>query len=142
MEKGYEKLKERPRQARLDAATRKGLLQRIKPPAGPPLSIHVHRVTSATPGKDLVITATVDGSPKLEWIRLRYRHLTQFEDYQSVKMDWDPKLKRFAAAIPGDFIVRQWDVMYFVEAVDQQGHGRKVPDSEEGMPYVIVRVKR
>jgi hypothetical protein len=142
LEDGYEKLKELPRQTRLDAAKRDRLRQRIKPPTGPPLSIHVERATSATPGQDLVITAAVDGSPHLEWIRLRYRHLTQFEDYQSVEMAWDPQLQRFAAAIPGDFIVPQWDVMYFVEAVDQQGHGRKVPDLEEEMPYVIVPVKR
>ncbi len=96
----------------------------------------------ATPGQDLVITATVDGSPQLEWIRLRYRHLTQFEDYKSVEMAWDPQLKRFAAAIPGDFIVPEWDVMYFVEAVDRRGRGRKAPDLEEQMPYLIVPVKR
>ncbi|MHC4399198.1 MAG: hypothetical protein ACYTG0_05940 [Planctomycetota bacterium] len=142
LEDGYEKLKELPRRTRLDDATRNRLLERIKPPAGPPLSIHIERATSATPGQDLVITAVVDGSPKLEWIRLRYRHLTQFEDYQSLEMVWDPQLKRFAAAIPGDFIVPQWNVMYFVEALDQEGHGRKVPDLEEGMPYVVVPVKR
>ena len=148
LEDGYEKLKELPRQARLDTATRNSLLQRIKPlgadhsPAGPPLSIRVERARSATPGQDLVITVAIDGSPQLEWIRLRYRHLTQFEDYQSVEMAWDPQLKKFAASIPGNFIVPQWDVMYSVEAVDQQGHGRKVPDLEEEMPYVIVPVKR
>jgi hypothetical protein len=142
LEDGYEKLKELPRQTRLDAAKRKDLRQRIRPPAGPPLSIHVERATSATPGQDLVITVAVDGSPQLEWIRLRYRSLTQFEDYHSVEMTWDAERKRFTAAIPGDFIVPQWDVMYFVEAVDQRGHGRKVPDLETEMPYVIVPVKR
>jgi hypothetical protein len=142
LEDGYKKLKELPRQTRLDAATRKDLLQRMKPPAGSPLSIHLERATSATPGQDLVITAAVDDSPQLDWIRLRYRHLTQFEDFQSVEMAWDPQLKRFRAAIPGDFIVPQWDVMYFVEAVDQQGRGRKAPDLEKEMPYVIVPVKR
>ena len=142
LQEGYEKLKKLPRQTQLDAATRNRLLQRIKPSAGKPLSIQVERATSATPGQDLVIAAAVGSSPQLEWIRLRYRHLTQFEDYQSVEMAWDPQRKRFAAAIPGDFIAPQWDVMYFVEAVDQQGHGRRVPDLEEGMPYVIVPVKR
>ncbi len=47
-----------------------------------------------------------------------------------------------AAAIPADFIVPEWDVMYFVEALDQKGHGRKAPDLEEEMPYVVVPVKR
>ena len=66
-------------------------------PTGPPPSIDVERATSAMPGQDLVITATVDGSPQLEWIRLRYRHLTQFEDYQSVEMAWDAKQAKFCS---------------------------------------------
>jgi hypothetical protein len=57
-------------------------------------------------------------------------------------MAWDSRRKGFVATIPGDFIVPQWDMMYFVEAVDQQGHGWKVPDFEKEMPYVIVPVKR
>ena len=59
-----------------------------------------------------------------------------------MEMAWDPQLKRHAATIPGGFIVPQWDLMYFVEAVDQQGHGCKVPNLKEEMPYVIVAVKR
>ena len=142
LEDGYEKLKQLPRQTQLDTATRNDLLRRIKPPEGPPPAIDVERATSAMPGQDLVIHATVDRAPQLESIRLRYRHLTQFEDYQSVEMAWDAKRKSFAAAIPGDFIVPHWDLMYFVEAVDQQGQGAKVPDLKEEMPYVIVPVKR
>ena len=142
LEDGYEKLSKLPRRTRLDTTKRDRLLQRIKSPVRPPSPIQVERATSATPGQDLVISAAVDGSPQLQWIRLRYRHLTQFEDYQSVEMAWDPGRKGFVAAIPGNFIVPQWDMMYFVEAVDQQGHGWKVPSFEEETPYVIVPVKR
>jgi hypothetical protein len=142
LEDGYQELAALPRQARLDVAARKRLLAQVKPPSGPALSIHVERAAAATPGRDLVVTATADGAPKLQWIRLRYRHLTQFEDYRSAEMVWDAQLKKFAAAIPGDFIIPKWDVMYFVEAVDQNGHGRKVPDLDDEMPYVIVPVNR
>ena len=142
LEAGYAKLTELPRQRRLDAAARGRLLQRFEPPTGPPPSVRVRRIASATPGRDLVVTAAVEGSPSLEWIRLRYRHLTQFEDYRSVEMVWNPQRREYAATIPGAFIVPEWDVMYFVECVDGEGRGRKVPDLEEEMPYVIVRVKR
>lgn len=142
LEEGYEALRELPCKARLDAATRNRLLQRIRPPAAPPLSIRLATAAPATPGEDKVVTAMVEGSPELEWIRLRYRHLTQFEDYRSVDMAWDPELEAYRAAIPGDFIVPRWDVMYFVEAVDEHGRGSKAPDLEEEMPYVIVPVKR
>ena len=78
----------------------------------------------------------------MESLRLRYRHLTQFEDYQSLPMVWDTPGDRFTATIPGDFIEAQWDLMYFLEAVDQQGRGWKLPDFETETPYVIVTVER
>jgi hypothetical protein len=57
-------------------------------------------------------------------------------------MTVDPKSGLYAAAIPGAFIDRQWDVMYFVEIVDRQGHGRLYPDLEVETPYVVVSVRR
>ena len=47
-----------------------------------------------------------------------------------------------AESNPGDSIVPKWDLMYFVEAVDQQGQGWKVLDWEKEIPYVIVTVER
>ena len=89
-----------------------------------------------------MVTAKVNGASQLKSIRLRYRHLTQFEDYQSMPMVWDHQRDRFTAAIPGDFIVPNWDLMYFIEAADQQGRGWKVPDFEKEIPYVTVTVER
>jgi hypothetical protein len=75
-------------------------------------------------------------------LRLRYRHLTQYEDYESVDMVQDPKTGLFTAVIPGRFITGAWDLIYFIEAIGRNGSGRNYPDLEAGDPYVIVNVER
>jgi hypothetical protein len=57
-------------------------------------------------------------------------------------MGFDPKTGLWSGTIPGDFITPQWDLMYYVEVMDDQGNGRKYPDLEVEMPYVIVPVER
>jgi len=141
LEAGLAALRKLPSQATLDADTRKRMLERIASPARAPFSISIDRPHSAKPSQDLTITATAESDAKLEWIRLRYRHLTQFEDYESVDMTFNPKTGKYAATIPGRFIVPEWNVMYFVEAVDKNGHGCMIPDMEQQMPYVIVPVE-
>ena len=91
---------------------------------------------------NVTIAATVESRFALKWIRLRYRHMTQFEDYQSVDMTLNPDTGIFVAAIPGSFIIPEWSLMYYVEALPKTGDGRMAPDMEEEMPYVIVPVKR
>lgn len=98
--------------------------------------------SAAEPGRDLQITAKVIASEDVKWIRLRYRHVTQYEDYQTAEMALDAKSGLYKAAIPAAFIDPKWDLMYFVEAVGKNGAGRMYPDLEREMPYVIVAVKR
>ena len=96
----------------------------------------------AEPGRDLTITARATVPAEVKWIRLRYRHLTQYEDYRTAEMIWDAKTGSYSAAIPAAFIDPKWDLMYFVEVVGKDGAGRMYPDLEREMPYVIVAVKR
>jgi hypothetical protein len=78
----------------------------------------------------------------LKWIRLRYRHLNQHEDYETAEMTPDAKTGRYAAHIPGNFITLQWDLMYYVEVVDTHGNGRIYPDLDVATPYLVVGVNR
>ena len=75
-------------------------------------------------------------------MKLRYRHLSQYEDYQTAEMTLDAKTGLYSGAIPAAYIDQKWDVMYFVEVVGRNGAGRMYPDLEREMPYVIVPVKR
>ena len=107
-----------------------------------PPEVDVDRVSSVSPGQAVKVTAEVSDSSGVKWVRLRYRHLTQMEDYRSVEMKLEAASGRYQAEIPGDFVVPEWDLMYFVEAIDQKGNGRMYPDMETEMPYVILELER
>jgi hypothetical protein len=96
----------------------------------------------AAPGQDFVVRARVAAPAGIKWIRLRYRHVNQKEDYQSVDMTLDSRTSPYIGSIPASFIDPQWDLMYFVEIVDRQGNGRMYPDLETETPYIMLAVKR
>ena len=35
-----------------------------------------------------------------------------------------------------------WDLMYFIEAMDQKGNGRMHPDFNYAAPYIFVKLQR
>jgi len=107
-----------------------------------PPQVDIVRVQAPKPGKSMDVKAKVLDPSGVKWVRLRYRHVTQFEDYQSAQMQYDPQTGLWSATIPGEFVVPQWDLMYFIEAVDTQGNGRMFPDMDVEMPYVIVKLDR
>ena len=107
-----------------------------------PPEVRLERPATAKPGQALRVAARVTDPSGMPSVRLRYRHLTQFEDYRTLQMTRDQNSGLYEANIPGDFIVPQWDLMYFIEAVDGQGNGRIYPDLETETPYVIVPVGR
>jgi hypothetical protein len=46
------------------------------------------------------------------------------------------------SVIPAEHIVPTWDLMYFIEAMDNRGHGRIHPDLNKEAPYVVVSLLR
>jgi hypothetical protein len=108
-----------------------------KPPA-----VSLPAPGKARPGQALTITARAQDPSGIKSLRLRYRHLTQFEDYLTADMTRDARTGAYTAQIPGDFITTKQDVMYFVETIDKAGNGRNYPDLEIEAPYVIVPVDR
>ena len=88
----------------------------------------------------MTITARVLGPAGK--LRLRYRHLTQFEDYLTAEMTNTAKPGVLQATIPGDFIQPKWDLIYYVEFIDGAGNGRIYPDLDKETPYRVVTVKR
>ncbi len=104
--------------------------------------VQIETPQQAMPGRDFQVTARVTGASGIQSVRLRYRRLTQFEDYRSVEMTRRRNGGTCQARIPGDFIVPQWDLIYFIEAIDKHGNGRIYPDLEVEAPYVVVSVRR
>jgi hypothetical protein len=96
----------------------------------------------AEQGRPLTIRARVHAPKGMLSIRLRYRHVTQFEDYQNADMVLDKGSGEYRGTVPAAFIDPKWNLMYFVEVIGGDHAGRMYPDLEEEQPYVIVNVKR
>ena len=107
----------------------------------PPRVEHT-RVATAKPGAPLRIVVQVTDPSGVASVRLRYRHLTQYENYVSLEMTPTGADGEFAATVPGEFLVPQWDFMYFIEATGQAGNGTIWPDLSREQPYVIVALDR
>ncbi|UCD49292.1 MAG: hypothetical protein JSW27_17385 [Phycisphaerales bacterium] len=106
-----------------------------------PPQVALGRPEQASPGKGLEVTADVWDPSGIKSVRLRYRHMTQFEDYQTEEMLRNPDTGLWSAVIPESFVDPKWDLMYFVEAIDKVGNGKMYPDMETEIPYVIVGVE-
>jgi hypothetical protein len=99
-------------------------------------------VASAPAGQPLRIAATVTDPSGVRSVRLRYRHVTQFEDYETLEMTPTGRPGEYVATVPGEAIAPAWDFMYFIESIDGAGNGAMWPDFLREAPYVIVRVRR
>ncbi len=103
--------------------------------------ITAQRPTRAQPGQPLVVTAKVFSAEGIASVKLRYRHLTQYEDYATLEMTRADS-GDYVATVPGEFLKPEWDFMYFIEATDRAGHGTQWPDLAKEQPYVIVPLER
>ncbi|HSV14872.1 MAG TPA: hypothetical protein VLI90_11470, partial [Tepidisphaeraceae bacterium] len=112
-------------------------------PAPPPETIVVIHAppTSASPGKPLTITADVHGPAGIKWVRLRYRPVNQYLDYDTLPMS-SSGIDHYEATVPGEKIVSTWDFMYYIEVMDNAGHGQIYPDFNDTSPYVVVHLTR
>lgn len=141
LERDFERLAAERRKALPRAGARKVTVPARPPDAKPP-AVRLEPAAEAVPGRDLRVSARATSAAGIKRVTLRYRHLTQFEDFESAGMTRDATTGLYSAAIPASFFDPRWDLMYFVEVVDRHGVGRMFPDLEEGTPYVIVPVRR
>jgi len=102
---------------------------------------HEH-VTYALAGKPLTITAQVSDAAGVKWVRLRYRSVTQFEDYKTLDMAKTDAHGEYKAVVPGLYVDAKWDFMYLIEVMDNNGNGAIYPDMEKETPYVVVKLDR
>lgn len=107
----------------------------------PPLLKHTPIIT-ARPNQPLRVTAKVTNPSGIKWVRLRYRGVTQFEDYETLPMQRVGTSDDYEAVVPADKIVPGWDFMYYFEVMDNAGNGKIYPDFEKETPYVVVKLAR
>lgn len=118
-----------------------------QPDTSPLPVVDATRAAGAKPGTPLHVAAHVTAPGGAGKVVLRYRHLTQYEDYLAVEMKpvgagEKATAGEYAADIPGDFIVPKWDLIYYIEATGANGRGTQWPDLAKEAPYVIVKLER
>ncbi len=106
---------------------------------GPPVLRHA-AIATAQSGKPLRIVAEAQAPSGIQWVHLRYRGLTQHQDFQTLPMLPTGKPNEYEATIPGADIGPQFDLMYLFEVMDNAGNGKIYPDLERETPYVVVNV--
>lgn len=99
-------------------------------------------ITAARPNQPLRMTAKVTASSGVKWVHLRYRGVTQFQDYDTLPMQRIGSSDEFEATVPGEKINPKWDFMYYFEVMDNAGNGKIYPDFEKQTPYIVVKLER
>ena len=98
--------------------------------------------TGVRPGTPLRLVVRVLDPAGVASVTLRYRHVTQFEDYATLTLAPTGAPDEYAATVPAAFLVPEWDFMYFVEVTNRAGRGTQWPDLAKEAPYVILRLAR
>jgi hypothetical protein len=84
--------------------------------------------------------ARVEDPSGIRWVRLRYRGLSQHQDFQILPMLPTGQNHEFEATIPAENIDPKFDLMYLFETMDVQGNGKIYPDPAKETPYIVVKV--
>lgn len=99
-------------------------------------------ITSAPVNEDIQIKASIKAPAGIKWVRLRYRAVNQHLDYQTLPMEVEGKSAVYQVNVPASQIDPKFDFMYFIEVMDNEGHGCIYPCLEQETPYVVVTLDR
>ncbi|MDR1407523.1 MAG: hypothetical protein LBJ23_05695 [Tannerella sp.] len=103
--------------------------------------VHAAIDTAVPAGRAVTVTAEIDAPAGIKWVRLQYRAVNQYRDFEMLPMTAEGT-HTFRATIPAGKIDSQYDLMYLIEMMDRNGKGFIYPDFNRETPYRIVRLKR
>lgn len=92
--------------------------------------------------KALTVRTKVAGVNGIKRVQLRYRPVNQYFEYSILRMSSTSEKDIYEATIPVQDINPRFDLMYFVEAMDNNGNGKIYPDMNFQTPYVVVKLIR
>lgn len=104
-----------------------------------PVVIHTP-IKECNPGEPLEIRAKVTDNSPVEKVLLYYRPTRQTMEYSIAAMYF--KGDEYQATIPGGAISKEFDLMYYIEAIDENGNGVFYPNPDFEQPYIIVKIRR
>jgi hypothetical protein len=101
-------------------------------------------IFTASPGIDIDVSCDIEADGPLTRAVLHYRYANQYYAWNRVALQRQESGSTWRARIPGRYVVPHWDLMYYLEAVDDAGVGSLVPGGENLMeiPYWVVRPER
>jgi len=97
---------------------------------------------SAAVGKPITLQVHVQAPGGLKWVRLQYRAVNQYKDFEMLPMVTTGEKNMFQATIPAGQIDPQYDLMYVIEVMDTNGKGFIYPNVNKETPYKIIHLKR
>lgn len=99
-------------------------------------------VKSIPAGKPLVVRVKLTAAAGIQSLRLRYRALSQEEEYKALPMQATREKDVYEATIPADQINPRFDMMWLVEVIGKDNRGAIFPDVNKETPYRIVSLIR
>jgi hypothetical protein len=113
---------------------------RISDDLDPPQIDHTHLVV-CDPGESLQVNAAVRDASAIAKVILYYRPTRQAMEYSAVTM-YPVGNGQYSGTIAGESITTEFDLIYYIEAVDEFGNGIFYPDPDKEDPQIIVKVQR
>ena len=99
-------------------------------------------IESAPVNKALTVRAKVTGVNGVKWVQLRYRPVNQMLEYATIRMTPATEKDIYEATIPVQDINPRFDLMYFIEVMDNNDNGKIYPDFNTQTPYIVVKLIR
>jgi hypothetical protein len=98
-------------------------------------------IVSAEALHPLRITAHVQDSSGVKWVHLRYRGVSEHQDFKLLNMLPTGNGDEYEATVRGEEIDPHFDFMYLFEVMDNAGNGKIYPDLAKETPYIVVNVE-
>jgi len=112
---------------------------RVTDDSTPPV-LRAAPIVSAAARHPLRITAHVTDPSGVKWVHLRYRGVSEHQDFKLLNMLPTGKGDEYEAIVPGEDIDPHFDLMYLFEVMDDAGNGKIYPDLARETPYIVVHV--
>jgi hypothetical protein len=106
----------------------------------PPRFVH-EPVKEWDPGKPLEVNAKVSDESGIDRVLIYYRPTRQAMQYLVETMTQTGS-GTYSATIPGEVFTKEFDLIYFFEAVDRFGNGIFYPDQDKEDPHIVVKIRR
>ena len=141
LERGLERLKEQRANFKPNGTVQSAPLYKAAPSAENSKYFNISHtpVETASAGQPLTVKISVSAPAGIKWVRLQYRAVNQYLDFETLPMTLTGGKNTYEATIPSDKIDTAYDLMYLIEMMDANGRGFIYPDLNRETPYFIIK---